>query len=212
MTETDGLRVKEKAEMRGGGCETTETGGSGEQEGKGVEMNKGEDFDDRDCTDGSADREGRGDWSHLYGPQYCSGCHLTPFACGCLDVSFEIRGEKLRRERRERERQAWCPDQWWGYSGIWRMRPEESADENRRKKRERRNGSSTTQQKRGEKAPLPKRGEERQHQAKEKKSATPPEWTKQHHPTEDRGKEVPPSSGNNFPNFEILDEKIASAL
>ena len=114
MTETDGLREQEKAEMRRGGCETTGNGGSGEREEKGVKMNRGEEVDDGDWTDGSADRERRGGWSHLHGPEYCSACQGNPFACGCLDVSFESRGEKML----ERERQARWPDQCWGYSGV----------------------------------------------------------------------------------------------
>ena len=63
--------------MRGGGFETTETGGSGEREGKRVEMDRRDDLDDRDWIDGSADRERRRD--HLYSVEYCSACQGNPF-------------------------------------------------------------------------------------------------------------------------------------
>ena len=55
-------------------------------------------------TDGWTEREMRGDWSHLYGPEYCSVCGQNPFECGCLNVNFESRREKRWREDRERER------------------------------------------------------------------------------------------------------------
>ena len=29
---------------------------------------------DGDQMDGNVERETRGDWSHLYGPEYCSAC------------------------------------------------------------------------------------------------------------------------------------------
>ena len=60
---------------------------------------------DGDQTDGNAEREGKGDWSHLYGPEYCSECGQNPFECGCLNVDFESKEEKRRRERRERARE-----------------------------------------------------------------------------------------------------------
>ena len=46
----------------------------------------------------------RGDWGHLYWPEYCSVCGQNPFECGCLNVSFDSRREKRWREERERER------------------------------------------------------------------------------------------------------------
>ena len=55
-------------------------------------------------TDENAQREGKGDWSHLYGPEYCSEYGQNPFECGCLNVDFESKEEKRRRERRERVR------------------------------------------------------------------------------------------------------------
>ena len=55
-------------------------------------------------TDGWTERETRGDWSHLYGPEYCYVCGQNPFECGCLNVNFESRREKRWREDRERER------------------------------------------------------------------------------------------------------------
>ena len=55
-------------------------------------------------TDGWTERETRGDWSHLYGPEYCYVCGQNPFECGCLNVNFESWREKRRREDRERER------------------------------------------------------------------------------------------------------------
>ena len=57
-----------------------------------------------DQTDGWTERELRGDWGHLHGPEYCSVCGQNPFECGCLNVSFESRRGKLWREERERER------------------------------------------------------------------------------------------------------------
>ena len=33
---------------------------------------------DGDQTDGNAEWEGKGDWSHLYGPEYCSECGQNP--------------------------------------------------------------------------------------------------------------------------------------
>ena len=60
---------------------------------------------DGDQTDGNVERERRGDWSHLYGPEYCPACGQNPLECGCLNVSFESKWEKKRRERRERERE-----------------------------------------------------------------------------------------------------------
>ena len=57
-----------------------------------------------DQTDEWTEREMRGDWGHLYGPEYCSVCGQNPFECGCLNVSFESRREKRWREERERER------------------------------------------------------------------------------------------------------------
>ena len=57
-----------------------------------------------DQTDGWTEREMRGDWGHLYGPEYCSVCGQNPFECGCLNVNFESRREKRWREERERER------------------------------------------------------------------------------------------------------------
>ena len=44
---------------------------------------------DGDGTDENAEREGKGDWRHLYGPEYCSECGQIPFECGCLNVDFE---------------------------------------------------------------------------------------------------------------------------
>ena len=58
---------------------------------------------DGDQTGGWVERERRGDWDHLYGPVCCSVCGQNPFECGCLNVSFESRWEKKRREERERE-------------------------------------------------------------------------------------------------------------
>ena len=60
---------------------------------------------ERDQTDGWTEREMRGDWGHLYGPEYCSMCGQNPFECGCSNVSFESRREKQWREERERERE-----------------------------------------------------------------------------------------------------------
>ena len=60
---------------------------------------------DGDQTDGRVERERRGDSGHLYGPECCSVCGQDPFECGCLNLSFESRWEKQRREERERERE-----------------------------------------------------------------------------------------------------------
>ena len=60
---------------------------------------------DGDQTDGYVERERRGDWSHLYGPECCSVCGQHPFEGGYLNVSLESRWEKKRREERERERE-----------------------------------------------------------------------------------------------------------
>ena len=59
---------------------------------------------DGDQTDGNAEREGKEDWSHLYGPEYCSECGQNPFECGCLNVNFESKGGErnvgeIRRNR-----------------------------------------------------------------------------------------------------------------
>ena len=60
---------------------------------------------DGDQTDGNAERVGKGSWSHLYGPEYCSECGQNRFECGCLNVNFESEEEKRRRERREMARE-----------------------------------------------------------------------------------------------------------
>ena len=60
---------------------------------------------EEDRSDGWVERERRGDWSHLFGPECCSVCGQNPFECGCLNVSFARRWEKKRREERERERE-----------------------------------------------------------------------------------------------------------
>ena len=60
---------------------------------------------EEDQTDGWTEREMRGDWGHLYGPEYCSMCGQNPFECGCSNVSFESRREKQWREERGREKQ-----------------------------------------------------------------------------------------------------------
>ena len=66
---------------------------------------RGEETTDGARTDGNAERERKGDWSHLYGPEYCAACGQKPFECGCVNVSFESKWEKKRQERRERERE-----------------------------------------------------------------------------------------------------------
>ena len=48
------------------------------EEGVDVETNREEETTDGDQTDESADRENKGDWSHLYGPEYCSVCRQNP--------------------------------------------------------------------------------------------------------------------------------------
>ena len=59
---------------------------------------------DGERTDENPEREGKGDWSHLYGPEFCSESGQNPFECGCLNVDNESTEEKRRRERRERVR------------------------------------------------------------------------------------------------------------
>ena len=49
---------------------------------------------DGDRTDENAEREGKGDWSHLYGPEYCSECGRDPFECGCLNVDFRAKRKR----------------------------------------------------------------------------------------------------------------------
>ena len=60
---------------------------------------------DGDQTDGNDEWEGKGNWSQLYGPEYCSECGQNPFECGCLNVDVESKEEKRRREKRERVRE-----------------------------------------------------------------------------------------------------------
>ena len=98
-------QMGEQQEMERTGV--TETGGLGEQDGRSVQTDREEGTTDEGGAEGSAERERRGDWSHLYGPEFCSACERNPFECGCLNVSFESKGEKKRRERREREREVW---------------------------------------------------------------------------------------------------------
>ena len=105
--------------------ETTETGEwrkQGEQGGKGMETNGTKETVDEDWTEESTDRERKGDWGHLYGPECCPACQQNSFECGCLDVSFESKGEKGgSRDRRMRcvrekengnlghgDREFWC--------------------------------------------------------------------------------------------------------
>ena len=77
----------------------------GERDGKGVQTNREEETADGDRTDGNAEQERRGDWSHRYGPEYCSACGQNPFECGCLNVSFYSKlGEETARKRRKGER------------------------------------------------------------------------------------------------------------
>ena len=71
-----------------------------------------------DQTDGWTEREVRGDWGHLYGPEYCSVCGQNPFECGCLNVSFESRRKKKvagGKRKRERHRE----NDWDGSGGYF---------------------------------------------------------------------------------------------
>ena len=69
-----------------------------------------------DQTDGWTEWEMRGDWGHLYGPEYCSVCGQNPFDFGCLNVSFESRREK-NGGKKERERD--MENGWDGSGGYF---------------------------------------------------------------------------------------------
>ena len=144
-TEDDEAEHRERQGNDGGGQ-------GGEEKEEGTDMDHGEETVDDKMSEDSDVRGRRGDWGHLYGPERCTGCQENPFECGCLDVNFESKGARSRREKRERERAdwnlkgqvglpglevkgeefgrgrwgsevgSWYQDQWWD-SGAWRRNP-----------------------------------------------------------------------------------------
>ena len=88
----------------------TNIGGGENQKGrkeKRIEADGDVDMTGGDSTETSTDRERKGDWTHLFGPESCGVCWQNPFECGCLNVCLENKGEKGRREAWEKARATW---------------------------------------------------------------------------------------------------------
>ena len=81
-----------------------------------------ETVDDK-VSEGSEVREMRRDFRHLC-PESCARCQQNPFECGCLDVNFESRRARDRREKGERERASWNLKGQMGLPGLEERREE----------------------------------------------------------------------------------------
>ena len=99
-TEDGEVEHRERLENGGGGQ------GGKEREEK-TDVDEEEETVDGKTSEGTEISEMRGDFRQLYGPESCTRCLQNPFECGCLDVNFESRGARNRREKRERERANW---------------------------------------------------------------------------------------------------------